>query len=148
MPTQSGSGSIGKFVKILRQRYFIDHSSNAKTFLTEEYTLISNHDKVSNIILQSNNFLPNLTVYDSDGEKLPVMSNQYTKALIEFWIDNAETDDDRKLLSNLLAKIRNQEIFVIWVKLPPIKVLTKNQVKIINLEYGALKENRKDDELS
>jgi len=32
---------VGGLVEILRQRYFINHSSEAKTFINEEYTLIS-----------------------------------------------------------------------------------------------------------
>ena len=81
------------------------------------------------------------------GKNYPVMSNHYTKALMEFWIDNTKNEEERNSLKDLLRQMNNQDIFVLWIKLPPCKSLIKNQVKVINLEYGASKENRKDDEI-
>lgn len=137
----------GGFIKILRQRYFIDHSSDAKTFITEEYTLIGNRkDGVSNIILQFPNFLPNLVIYDSDGEELPIMPNSYTRLLIESWINEA-TGEQRERLIELFEQMQQQKTFLIWIKLPPNKVLKMNQVHIINLEYDAAKEKHEKEEI-
>ena len=148
MARQSDSTFNGSRIEILRQRYFIDHSFNAKTFFTEEYTLVSNHNNISNIILQVTNFLPNLTVHDSDGEELPIMSNLHTKTLIKSEISNSNNANDKEFLNKLLELVSTQKIFVIWIKLPPLKILAKNQVKIINLKYSASKENRKENEIT
>jgi hypothetical protein len=72
--------------------FFLDHSPDAKTFVNDEYTLISNREDLSNIFLQYPNFLPTLTVYDSDREELPLMPKNLTVALIEGEIDDANSD--------------------------------------------------------
>ena len=144
----SNSTIVGDLVEVVRQRFFIDHKSDAKTLINEEYTIISRFKSVSNIILQVPNFLPNLTVYDSDGEELPVMSNPYTNALIDGWIEDSKTDEQKEQLTNLVEQIRRCEVFLIWIKLPPQKALVNNQVKIINLEYSSKKEKESSNEMT
>lgn len=146
--TKNSSFPLGNFITILRQRFFIDHSSEAKTFINEEYTIIANRPEgVTNIILQSTIFLPNLTVYDSDGETLPVMPNRYTRILIESWIEDA-TANEKQELTNLLQQMQQQRIFLLWIKLPPQKELKLHQVRTINLEYSAIKEKNNTDEIT
>jgi len=147
--TNSNSLILGDLVEVVRQRFFIDHKSDAKTLINEEYTIISRFKLVSNIILQLPNFLPNLTVYDSDGEILPVMSNPYTNALIDGWIEDPETDEkQKKHLTDLLEQTRSRQVFLIWIKLPPQKALVENQVKVITLEYSSKKEKQSSDEMT
>ena len=136
-------------IEIIRQRFFIDHSNDAKTLINEEYTIISRFDDVTNLILYLPNFLPNLTVYDSDGEELPVMSNPYTNALIEAWIEDPNTTDEQaKTLTDLRSKIRDRAVFLVWIKIPPEKALMNNQVKVFTLEYSTPKEKRKTDDMT
>lgn len=147
--TNSNSLILGDLVEVVRQRFFIDHKSDAKTLINEEYTIISRFKLVSNIILQIPNFLANLTVYDSDGEELPVMSNPYTNALIDGWIEDPETDEKQKEhLTNLLEQIKSRQVILIWIKLPPQKAMVKNQVKVFTLEYSSKKEKQSSDEMT
>ena len=139
---------LGNQVQVLRQRYFIDHNPNSKTLLIEEYTIIGNtKEGVDNIILQFRDFLPNLSVFDSDGERLPVMPNNYTKILIKRWIKEA-SDDRKKYLKMILDEMETQKSQLIWIKLPKGKKLEKNESKIINLEYNAKKQKDKIMELN
>lgn len=147
--TNSNSYILGDLVEVVRQRFFIDHKSDAKTLINEEYTIISRFKSVSNIILQIPNFLANLTVYDSDGEELPVMSNPYTNALIDTWIEDPETDEkQREQLTDLVEQIKSRQIFLIWIKLPPQKAMVENQVKVFTLEYSSKKEKQSSDEMT
>lgn len=136
---------VGGLVEILRQRYFINHSSEAKTFINEEYTLISKAKAVTNIFLKVPDFLPNLRVYDSDGEDLPVLPNTFTRALIESLIDDYERKGDEEMVSRLMDlqnKLRAHDFFLIWIKLPEKKQLSKDEVRVINLEYNAVLEKK------
>ena len=136
---------VGGLVEILRQRYFINHSSEAKTFINEEYTLMSKGNAVTNIFLKVPNFLPNLRVYDSDGEELPVLPNTFTKTLIESLIDDYEEKKDEKMISKLVDlqnKLKAHDFFLIWIKLPEKKQLSKDEVRVINLEYNAALEKK------
>ena len=147
--TNYDSSILGDLVEVVRQRFFLDHKSDAKTLINEEYTIISRFESVTNIILQLPNFLPNLTVYDSDGEELPVMSNPYTNALIDAWIEDPETDEkQKKQLTDIVKQIKSRQIILIWIKLPPQKAMVKNQVKVFTLEYSSKKEKQSSDEMT
>lgn len=140
----TSTSALGDYVQILRQRYFVNHNPDAKTLLVEEYTIIGNKNKVDNIILQSYDFLPNLTVYDSDGEELPIMPNNYTLILIESWIKQARDEKQQNHLRRILKEIESKKLYLIWIKLPPGKKLEMNQSKVISLKYAAKKEKSKN----
>lgn len=141
MEQQNNTENIDGSIDILRQRFFIEHDVDSKTFCTEEYTLMSKHNDISNIILTMDKFLPNLKIYDSDGEELSIMTNKHVKSLIEYKIN--KSDVNRKVLKNILRQFENREIFIIWIKLPPSKILVEDQIKIINLKYITNEENKK-----
>ena len=140
----TSTSALGDYVQILRQRYFVNHNPDAKTLLVEEYTIIGNKNKVDNIILQSYDFLPNLTVYDSDGEELPIMPNNYTMILIESWIKQAIDEKQQNHLRRILKEIESKKLYLIWIKLPPGKKLKRNQSRVISLKYAAKKEKLKN----
>ena len=143
MEEKNNSLSVGGLVQVLRQRYFVNHNPDAKTQLIEEYTIIGNKEKgAENVILQSQDFLPNLTVYDSDGEELPVMPNNYTKILLKSWIKLAETDEKGEL-KEILLKMKSRKLNLIWIKLSENKKIEKNESRVINLEYNAVKSKNK-----
>ena len=143
MEEKNNSLSVGGLVQVLRQRYFVNHNPDAKTPLIEEYTIIGNKEKgAENVILQSQDFLPNLTVYDSDGEELPVMPNNYTKILLKSWIKLAETDEKGEL-KEILLKMKSGKLNLIWIKLSENKKIEKNESRVINLEYNAVKSKNK-----
>jgi hypothetical protein len=133
-----------EYLEILRQRFFIDHSSKAKTFVTEEYTIISHRNDITNIILQFPNFLPNLKVYDGQGHEVTVMPNTYTRALIESWAE--ENSSEQSPVNQLLEQMNNHYVYVIWVKLNEENTLMNNDTIILNFEYSAEKEEKKKNE--
>lgn len=139
----NNSSSVGGMVEILRQRYFIDHSAEAKKFVTEEYTLMSKGKNITNIFLKVPYFLPNLIVFDSDGEELPVLPNSHTRILIDTMIDEYTDKNQEEMvieLKKLQDELRQHKFFLIWIKLPDRKKLTDNEVRIINLEYNSALE--------
>lgn len=134
---------MNPLIEIKRQRIFIDHSSNAKTFINEEFTIRSLQDKIDNIIIIKNNFMPNLHVYDSDAEELPIVNNTVTLDLLERQKSSPECDAETKQkLESFITRMKNKKIYVIWIKLPPIKKMKKNQLKVINFEYDATKDTK------
>ena len=134
---------MNPLIEIKRQRIFIDHSSDAKTFINEEFTVRALQSKVDNIIIIKNNFMPNLHVYDSDGEDLPIINNAVTLDLLERQKNSTKSDKlTKQKLQNYIKRMKKKEIYIIWVKLPPIKKMKKNQLRIINFKYDSPKETK------
>jgi hypothetical protein len=137
--------SVDGFFEVLRQRLFLDHSPEVKTFVNDEYTIRSNNSKLTNIILEYPDFLPNLTVFDSDGEELPILPKAYVKTLIQIWI-NRSKDDEKTQFENLLSDIEDGKKYLIWIKLPEDKKLKMNEIKVFTLQYSAQKEESRDED--
>lgn len=130
-------------IEIKRQRIFIDHSSKAKTFINEEFTIRSLESEIDNIVIINHNFLPNLHVYDSDGEDLPIMNNSSILDLLNQQKESKKIDDATKReLEEHIKRVKKKEIYIIWIKLPPTKKMIKNQLRIINFEYDSIKETK------
>ena len=66
------------------------------------------------------------------------MPNNYTKILLRSWIKLAE-EPERKHLEDILNQMRTGKLNLIWIKLPDNKKIQKNESRIINLEYNAVK---------
>ena len=125
-------------LEIVRQRIFMDHTATSKTFINEEYTIRSLDDKINNIMIEKDYFLPNLHIFDSDGTELPLIKTELTVALQRGQLA-AETDPENiKRLKKYINKLENRETHLLWIKLP--KSMNKNDVRVINLEYDAMKE--------
>ena len=132
---------LGDLAVILRQRYFIDHTPNAQKLIREEYTIQSNENGVVDIVLQFSQFLPNLSVYNSSKNKLVIMTNQYTQALL---IGVAKTSPPliAQKLNSILVQMNNEKTYIIWIKLD--KPLNTEETTIIELEYDAQKTDTRD----
>lgn len=133
--------TIGSEITVLRQRYFIDHTSNSQTFITVEYTMIANNDGIDNIFIEVPRFLLNLKIYDADDEQLPLLPNDYTYALLEDRIQKL-SGLRKDALQKYYEEIREHKKYLLWIKLPPLKKLVKNQLRIITLEYDAEKKRK------
>lgn len=128
--------------EIMRQRFFMDHSSRAKTFVTEEYTIRSLAKNLDNIVIIKKVFLPNLHVYDSDGELLPIVNNDLTLDLLRRQRNSSSDPEIKKKIEYYIDKVEKKELFVIWVKLPPTKRMSMNQIKVISFEYDAKRRKK------
>ena len=144
--SNTNSISVDGFFEVLRQRLFLDHSPEAKTFVNDEYTIRCNKDNLTNIILDYPDFLPNLNVYDSDGEELPILPKSYVKALLSIWINKSKNDTEKNEFENLLKEIDDGSRYLIWIKLPEEKALKINEIKLFTLEYGTQKVKSNDED--
>lgn len=131
---QSSQTLLGGEASILRQRIFVNHTPKAQKMISEEFTINSNTDNVSNIVLQFTKFLPNLTAYDESGDVLPLMTNELTRAMISDWGDRS-SDEMRTELNQLLDEMESQSIYVVWIKLPTNKIMSKDSNMVLKLEY-------------
>ncbi|WP_101477874.1 hypothetical protein [Candidatus Nitrosotalea bavarica] len=134
-------------VDILRQRIFIDHSYKAKTFIKEEFTFRTLFDVVTNVFIVQDHFMPNLHIYDSDGEELPLVSNEHTFALLTGRMRTA-VGTERQAKEDFLQELRDKKKFILWIRIPTKKALTKNEFRIITLEYDAPKEKQKSNQIT
>jgi len=141
--TTSNPMTFGKEIEIIRQRFFIDYTSNSK-FYSEEYTMMCktvNEKGIDNIFIKSPKLLPNLKIYDYDGAELALVINKLTKALITNLIKHTETGKTKDELEKLLKDMVEQKIFLLWIKLPSAKRFQRNECRVITLEYDAVKED-------
>lgn len=135
------TSTIGSEITVLRQRYFIDHTSNSQTFITVEYTIIANNDEIDNIFIEVPHFLLNLKIYDADDEQLPLLPNDYAYALLEDRIQKL-SGPRKNALQKYYEELREHKKYLLWIKLPPLKKLVKNQLRIITLEYDAERKRK------
>jgi len=138
------SNIIGSEVEIVRQRFFIEHTSESVKYLSEEYTLRCKVEKgksINNIILTTPQFLPNLKIYDSDGTQLALTTNEYTKALFEDRMDKTKDQYEKDSIQSFLEDMKNHKFFVLWIKLPQSNRFHGQDLRVITLEYDAKKED-------
>jgi len=131
---------ISASIDILRQRIFVDHSSKAKTFIIEEYTIRSNIKDVDNVLLPKTEFLPNLKIYDSDGEELPLMPNDLTYNIFQSRADQSSGEEKTEYENTI--KSMADGLNLLWIKLPPLKKMDLNEIRVITLEYDAKRERK------
>lgn len=135
---------MGIEIEILRERFFIDHISTDTRKLEREFTLISRTDNkngIDNIFIKVSKLLPNLKIFDSDGTLLPLITNNYTVALIKQTIDDSKDSEEIKSLTSLLQDMRDHKTFLLWIKLPHDKKFYPNDSRVITMKYDAIKES-------
>jgi len=137
--------TLGQAISILRQRFFIDHASHAKTSAVEEFTIQANENNVRNILLIVPAYMINLAIYDSDKHELPIMSNTDTKNLVTSMIDEASGTTKTELL-HIEQDMKDHLKYLLWMQLPESKKLLQNDLCIITLEYDYPKEKKKPKE--
>ena len=122
-------------IEILRQRLFISHDHKEQRSIMSEYTIKSKKNKLTNILIMSDKFLPNLLVHDENGSVLPVMTTRDVKKLITYFIEKKSNDAQK--LEQINSKIETEELHMIWIKIPKNKSLNKNEIKTITLNYSS-----------
>ncbi len=124
-----------QIMEILRQRLFISHDSQAQRSITSEYTIRSKRDNLTNLIFISKNILPNLLVTDEKNNTLPIMPTKYVKQLLYSFLEKSSKKDVQKL-THIIKQIDSGHLNLIWVKIPKITALTRNEVRTIILHYS------------
>ena len=143
-PVTSNPSTFGKEIEIIRQRFFIDYTTSTHKYYTEEYTLrclTVNPNGIDNIFLKSPKLLPNLKIYDSNGTQLALITNKLSKALINNLLKHSSPVEVIEELTNLLQQMGNQEVFLLWIKLPADRRLMPKEARVITLEYDAKLED-------
>lgn len=116
----------------------MDHTATSKTFINEEFTVRALIDGIDNIMIEKDTFLPNLRIFNSDGEELPIVKTELTVALHRGQLAKETNPETVKQLQNFIYKLENRDTHLIWIKLP--KKMNRNDLRVINLEYDAMKE--------
>ena len=127
-------------LEIMRQRIFMDHSANAKTFVDEEFTIRALVKGVDNVLIEKDAFLPNLHVFNSDGEELPIIKSELTVALYRSQLAKETDSKNIDRLKEFIHKLETKKIRLIWIKIP--KKMEANEVRVLHLEYDAKKESK------
>ena len=126
---------IESMMEVLRQRLFISHDHKGQKNIVHEYTIRSKIDGLSNIIILSEKFLPNLLAHDEKGNTLSIMPSKYVNALLRMHINEKQGYEKRKLEA-IMSKINNDQLHLIWLKLSKDTILQKNEFKTITLTYA------------
>ena len=124
---------IGGSMEIIRQRLFIDHDSKNQKGITVEYTIRSKLDKLKNIFLNYEKFLPNLIIRDEKESTLPLMSSKDIELLYNYHIE-INNGDQKLQLQNELKDIKDNKKYLIWISLKN-EPLLKNEIKTFTLTY-------------
>ena len=95
---------LNLMMEVLRERLFISHDSSKQRQITAEYTIRSNRENLTNIIILSEDFLPNLMVRDEHNNIMSIMPNRYVKILLSNFIEKTG-NELKEQLENILQKI-------------------------------------------
>ena len=104
-------------MQILRERHFIEHDHQKQRKITEEHTIKSNIEELSNLFICSRDLMPNLIVLNNSGDILLVLASDYVIELLETFCESG-TKDERKYFKSLIAKMEFRELRIILVKIP------------------------------
>ena len=129
---------MNPLLEIMRQRIFMDHSADAKTFVDEEFTIRASIEGIDNVLIEKDAFLPNLHVFNSDGEELPVIKSELTVALYRGELIKEKDPKNIDRLKEFIHKLETKEVRLLWIKLP--KKMKVNEVRVLHLKYDAKKE--------
>ena len=122
-------------MEIIRQRLFISHDQKKQQSIKNEYTIKSKIDDLTNIIIMQDKFLPNLVIHDNDGSVLPVMTTNDILQLLEY-SSTHESEEHQKITEHICTNIISNKLHVIWIKIPKNKSLSKDEIRIITLNYS------------
>lgn len=106
----------------------------------EEYTIRANIQDVDNILLPKTEFLPNLKIFDSDGEDLALMPNELTYNIFQSRADQS-SGEEKAMYENTIESMQNG-LNLLWIKLPHGKKMDLNEIRVITLEYDAKRERK------
>ena len=139
---QSTESIISSSFEILRRRSFISHDQNQQQIIKDEFTIKSKVENLTNILLTSDDFLPNLIVYDEQKNQLPIISTNYVKKLLKEYQVKKGHEQYKDLLENQIKSINEGKSHLFWIKIPSTQSLKINQVKKIILVYTPKIQNK------
>ena len=122
-------------MEIIRQRLFISHDQKKQQSIKNEYTIKSKIDDLTNIIIMQDEFLPNLVVHDNDGSVLPVMTTNDILRLLQH-SSTHESEEHQKIIEHICTNITLNKLHIIWIKIPKNRSLSKDEIRIITLNYS------------
>lgn len=124
-------------MNILRERTFITHDHKNQRSVMVEFTMQSNRDNLTNLLMLSETFLPNLTVVDESENILPIMSTDYVVTLLNKYSKTGEQSEKEKI-KLLVQQIQEKKVYLIWVKIPKNAKLANGEIKNIILRYSSV----------
>lgn len=119
-------------MEIVRERSFITHNSKDQQSITIEYTIKSNKDKLKNIFLIFNEFLPSLVIKDQHNSILSLIPSRNLHKLCRIMMKKVN-EKEKKLLEKKLVKIRSNKEHVIWFSL--LAPMGKSEIRTFTLTY-------------
>ena len=120
------------YMEILKLTYFIFHL-NDKRDISVEYSIKSNRKELTNIIIMTEAFLPNLTVRDENNHVLPVLSRRELMGLFDQFEVNEPGLDK---LEDFYSEMESKGLHLIWIKLPKEKSMADKEIRTITLHYS------------
>lgn len=123
-------------MEILGQRLFISHDQSRQQSIVSEYTIKSNDDKLTNIIIAQSKFRPNLIVRDNDGSVLPVMPEGHVMQLLDEYLAK-ESESGKEQMQEVCNRMMSGELHLIWIKIPKAKAFQMDEIRTITLNYSA-----------
>lgn len=118
--------------EIVRIRNFINHDRGQATDVDMEITIQAAGESSEHVILESDNFLPNLKMSDSSGEEYPLLSSKYLQIMLE---SAAAAGIKQHETTRLLADMSSRKTHLLWFKTPPHKALEPHETRVLHLTY-------------
>jgi hypothetical protein len=129
-PLQS---SLSGGVRILRERIWVIHDSEKdprRRQIIKEYTLFNeSDDNITDIIIDINEFLLGLRIFDQDGSELSFYPKNFIHDLLKPYFDEKELED-------LLAPGR----YFLWIPLGSNRQIKPGEARLLKLVYFDPKE--------
>ena len=122
-------------MEIIRQRLSISHDQKKQQSIKNEYTIKSKRNDLTNIVIVLDKFLPNLVVHDNDGSVLPVMTTNDILQILQYSLTH-ESGERKKMIEDIYMNITLNKLHIIWIKIPKNRSLSKDEIRIITLNYS------------
>ncbi len=132
---------VTSMVEVLRQRVFISHDHKTQRGILNEYTIRAKRSGLTDVMILSDIFLPNLMVNDEGGSTLSVMTTNNVKDLIRYFIEKDPSNAEK--LELLKSRIESGKLHMIWIKIPKSKAMVKNEIRTITLNHSPYHEKAK-----
>jgi len=115
-------------MKILRIRFFFDHSSPFKRIISEEITIYNDStENVDKLIIPLSEFRMGLKIYDADNYELPYLPKEFIDRKLRDIIDDPEK------IESISPFFKDKAI--LWISLPNDRKIKPNESRILKLVY-------------
>jgi hypothetical protein len=117
-----------KKLEVIRERWIVTHKSAVEMDVELEITLSNeSEDRLWNVILFVQLFMPGLKILDSSNSELVYYTNQQTRKLLN---EQSLEDPEAK---RLLEKVDKHEIYVIWIRLLDNAPINPKEPRLVKL---------------